>query len=122
MKKTITILCLCAGMLFMATPAICQTTAQSSVKSVTSVAQQNGIKVMMQKTSDVTRVNFLNTTSRSVAFTWSVNDAGGKAVYTSQVIVLKPGSTYIYPSPGGKTVAAVENSATAYSIKISPKN
>lgn len=109
-------------MLFIAAPAICQTSAQNSVKSVTSVTQQNGIKVMMQKTSDITRINFLNTTSQNITFTWSVKNAGGKAVYTSQVIILKPGSTYIYPSPGGKTVAAVENGATANSIKISPKN
>lgn len=122
MKKTITLLCVCAGMLSMAVPAMCQTTVQNTVKNVASVTQQNGIKVMMQKTSGLTRINFLNTTNQSVAFTWSVNNDAGKVVYTSKVIVLKPGSTYIYPEPGEKMVATVNNSTTANSIKISPKN
>lgn len=122
MTKTITSLCFCTMMLFMVTPAISQTSAKSSVHAPASITQQSGIKIMMQKTSGITRINFLNTTRQNLAFTWSVKNSGGKALYTSKVIVLKPGSTYIYPASGEKPVTVVENGISTNSIKISIKN
>jgi hypothetical protein len=95
MKKLITSLCFVLGILLFTGQAFGQSAQHSGNKITTTM--QNGVKIIVSSGTK-SRVDFLNTSSEDLVFTWSITNKHGDVQFTSGIMQVKPGSTASYPN------------------------